>query len=73
MKKYNINHISIIPWNNNRLSAYVNDDYDNTMVGFRGDRIKLTFNELDFMSRPTIKQPFVPTVQKLSAGIVDYC
>jgi transposase len=43
------------------------------MVEFRGDTIELTFNKSDFMERPTINQPFIPTVHELRLGIVDYC
>jgi hypothetical protein len=54
------------------LTAYIDENYDETMVNFRGNEIELTFDDDSFNSRPTINQPFIPTVNELRAGVVKY-
>jgi transposase len=69
--KYSIQYIDV-QWNNHRLEAYATNNFDEEMVRFRGDEIELTFDADDFIMRPTINQPFVPSVQELRVGIVGY-
>jgi hypothetical protein len=45
----------------------VNDKYCATVLDFCGDKIQLTFDELDFIRRPTINWPFTSTAQESRA------
>jgi hypothetical protein len=71
MIQHNIEYINV-PWNNNRQHAFAMDNYDLGYVEFNANKIKLLLDEENFCSRPTINNPFVPSLEELKIGIVEY-
>jgi transposase len=71
MKTHEINYIHV-PWNNNRREAHNKNTYDHDIILPETDMVKLKFEEIIFLSRPSVNNPFAPNIEELKLGIVMY-
>jgi hypothetical protein len=61
-----------VPWNKISQHAFAMDNYDLGYVEFNANKIKLLLDEEIFCSKPMINNPFVPSLEELKLGIVEY-